>query len=603
MLRNTLFVALVAMPVWLFSQSDTLLTLPTFTLMENRLSLPLRDASRSVSVISAGQIAALPVQSLAGVLQYLSGVDIRQRGVHGVQADVSIRGGTFDQTLVLLNGIKLIDPQTGHHLLNIPVPLDAIERIEVLKGPAARIYGQNAFAGAINILTKTPRESGISASAVAGKYKTFGGSFNASHKGEHLRQFFSGGKQYSGGYRHNSDYELSNFFYQNAFAFGNGQASALLGHSGRAFGANGFYASPDYTEQYEEVNTTFAAVQWSGTQGVLSSKYRLSWRRNHDEYIFVRENPSLYHNRHTSHSLTAEAHFNYRNTGWGVEANQMWLQSNNLGEHKRLSLTAFAEQRFEFFNRKLDLTPGLSLAHYPDYGSRIFPGIDAGLALNDKLRLFANAGYTWRIPTFTDLYYQDPVNEGNPALKPEEALTWEAGARWQNSGFTLQGSWFHRQGKNLIDWVRVADTLPWKPLNYRELNTSGIDLEAMLFFPLLAPQWKALKHLRLGYTWMVAGLRDQGDILSRYTLEHLQHQLSATLIYQPANRLRHTLHCRYADRVSLPAYTVVDTRLSYLSGKVELYLSVNNLLNAEYRESSLVPMPGTWWMVGINWKG
>ncbi|GIV31763.1 MAG: TonB-dependent receptor [Saprospiraceae bacterium] len=607
MRKKALFAAILALPVSLFSQADTLLTLPTFTLSENRLELPVSEASRQVVIISREQIEALPVQSISEVLQYVAGLDVRQRGVHGVQADISIRGGSFDQTLVLVNGIKLIDPQTGHHLLNIPVPLEAIERIEVLKGPAARIYGQNAFAGAINIVTKTPEEAGLEVALEGGRHETFGGSLNASHTGKNLKQFFSVGKQHSNGYRHNSDYDLSNWFYQNSFTFGNGEASALLGHTERAFGANGFYASPDYTEQYEEVKTTFAALQWSGRQKALSSKYRLSWRRNHDEYIFVRENPSLYHNRHTSHSLTAEAHFSYRSsagiTGAGLEASQMWLSSNNLGDHERLSLTAFLEHRLELFEGMLDLTPGMALAHYPDYGTRAFPGLDAGLALSDELRLFANVGYTWRIPTFTDLYYEDPANEGNPDLQPEEALTWEAGARWQVPGFTLQASWFRRNGKDLIDWVRAADTLRWKPLNYQELNTTGVDLNMSVFFPLFAPRLKALERLSIGYTWIDSELQDPGEGLSRYSLEHLQHQFTAALTYKPLGNLRHTVHCRYADRVSLPAYTVVDTRLSYSFEKIEINLSVNNLFDKSYRESNLVPMPGRWWMVGVKWRG
>lgn len=607
MLRNKWFLALVTSPVWLYSQSDTSLTLPTVTLSENRLELPVSEVSRQVAIIGREQIASLPVHSLPELLQYMAGVDVRQRGVHGVQADVAIRGGTFDQTLILLNGIKLIDPQTGHHLINVPVPLEAIERIEILKGPAARVFGQNAFAGAINIVTKTPDTSGIEATIEGGRHETFGGSLSTTHKGKRLTQFFSVGKRHSDGYRHNTDYDISNWFYQNSFALGKGQVSAILGHTERTFGANGFYASPDYTEQYEEVKTTLAALQWSQQRGALRSKYRLSWRRNHDEYIFVRENPSLYHNQHTSHTLTAEAHFSYRNalgtTGLGAEVGQMWLQSNNLGNHDRLSLAVFAEHRFEMASGMLDLTPGFALVHYPDYGNRFFPGLDVGLAVADHWRLFANAGYTWRIPTFTDLYYEDPVNEGNPNLKPEEAFTWELGARWQLPGILLQGSWFQRRGKDLIDWVRTADTLRWKPVNYQSLNSSGMDLNATLFFPALASKWRVLERLQIGYTWIDADLQQSGDLLSRYTLEHLRHQVTATLVYQPTQKLRHTLHGRYADRVSLPNYTVVDTQISYRFSNLEILVSLNNIFDNDYRESNLVPMPGRWWMLGLRWKG
>jgi iron complex outermembrane receptor protein len=102
------------------------------------------QVARIVSVIERKEIESSPAQSVQDLLEYVAGVDVRQRGVEGVQADVSIRGGTFDQTLILLNGINITDPQTGHHNLNIPLSLSQIERIEILEGPAARVYGPNA---------------------------------------------------------------------------------------------------------------------------------------------------------------------------------------------------------------------------------------------------------------------------------------------------------------------------------------------------------------------------------------------------------------------------------------------------------------------------
>lgn len=601
-----LSVGLHLWPLLLFSQIDTLQTLPTVVLSENRLDIPFQESVRNVTVIGRKQIESLPVQSLPELLHYVAGVDVRQRGVHGVQADVGIRGGTFEQTLVLLNGVKLADPQTGHHLMNVPVPLEAIERIEVLKGPAARIYGQNAFAGAINIVTKVPESSTLQAAFNAGRHQTFGGSLNASFTGNHLRQLFSISKKHSQGYRHNSDYDIANWFYQNAFALGNAQASAMLGHTERAFGANGFYASPQYTEQYEEVKTTFASLQFAHRGKNLTSKYRINWRRNHDEYIFVRENPSLYHNRHTSHTLSTETHFSLENklgtSGFGIELTHMWLKSNNLGDHERSSATVFLEHRLELLDGRFDLTPGVAMAYYPEYGTRLFPGIDAGYNLSAHLKWLANVGYTWRIPTFTDLYYEDPANEGNPNLKPEKALTWETGPRYQLNGFNLQAAAFLRQGRDLIDWVRPADTLRWKPVNYQQLDTRGIDLSASIFFPLLTPSMAPLELLQLNYSWLDADLNDPGEGLSRYTLEHLRHQISATLIYQPMKNLRHTFHVRRTDRISLPAYTVVDTRLVWQTNCMEFFASVNNLFDVEYKESNLVPMPGRWWMVGIKWR-
>ena len=131
----------------------------------HRVALPQQSIGHTLDVLTATQIAQLPVATVTEALQYVPGLDLRQRGPRGVQADLSIRGGSFEQVLVLVDGIKLTDPQTGHHTLNIPVPLENVERIEVLKGPGARLYGQNAFAGAINIVTKAAAGDAVQLSA------------------------------------------------------------------------------------------------------------------------------------------------------------------------------------------------------------------------------------------------------------------------------------------------------------------------------------------------------------------------------------------------------------------------------------------------------
>ena len=112
-------------------------------------------SSRTISIITIEDIKNSPATNLVELLQQEAGVDIRRQGVYGMQSDLYIRGGGFDQTLLLIDGIKSEDPQTGHHTLNIALPLEVIKRIEIIKGPAARIFGQNSFTGAINIVTKS----------------------------------------------------------------------------------------------------------------------------------------------------------------------------------------------------------------------------------------------------------------------------------------------------------------------------------------------------------------------------------------------------------------------------------------------------------------
>lgn len=578
--------------------------LPDVTVSANRIDLPFSETSRSIQVISRAQIEAAPVQSVAQLLQFVAGVDVRQRGAHGVQADVSIRGGTFDQTLVLINGIKMNDPQTGHHSMNLPVDLDQIERIEILKGPAARVFGQNAFAGAINIITRTPDEAYAQFQLQGGSYQLGGLRFSVSLPKSNFKQYFSVGKDFSQGYRHNTDYDINQFFYQASFKYINSELHLLAGYSEREFGANGFYASPAATEQYEEVQTSLVALELRHKKRGFQIKPRVYWRRNQDEYIFVRRNPSIYRNLHIGNTVGFEVNSSYKSrtgtSGFGIDLQQVGLRSNILGNHERQVATAFLEHRFNW--GRLDVTPGVLFNYFSDFGANLLPGIDAGLRLSDSWALYGNAGYTYRVPTFTDLYYEDPNNLGNPDLVAESAFSYELGLRFQHRGLRVQSSVFQRDGRDLIDWRRDADNLPWQPLNVGFLSMRGAELLLDWYFPAILGERSALQRLHLGYTHIQANLGegDGAPPLSRYVLENLRHQLIASLEYRVWKKLYHTVAYRYTNRVSLDDYQLVDTRLQWRNQALGYFVEANNLFGAEYTETNLVPMPGRWIRLGIN---
>jgi len=127
----------------------------------SRTPLQELQAARPVTVLSRQDIQAAAVQSINDLLKYAVGVDVRQRGAFGVQTDISLRGGTFDQVTILLNGINITNAMTGHLSADFPVAMEDVERIEVLEGPAARLFGTSAFSGAINIVTRAAKQSGV----------------------------------------------------------------------------------------------------------------------------------------------------------------------------------------------------------------------------------------------------------------------------------------------------------------------------------------------------------------------------------------------------------------------------------------------------------
>ncbi len=613
LMREILLLALVMLlSLTTFAQMEndsTQIQIDEVVILANRIQLPASENSRTINIITRQQIENAPVQSVAQVLQHVAGIDVRQRGVHGVQADVSIRGGTFDQVLILINGIKMADPQTGHHTLNLPLNMENIERIEILKGPAARIFGANAFAGAINIVTKTPDEAFFTINAEGGQNSLGGINLSASLPKGNLKQYFSVGRQFSDGYRHNTDYDISNYLYQSEYQFDASQKLEILGSfTERRFGANRFYGnnSDAFANQYEEVQTSLLNVGYRKVKNNYAINTRLNWRRNQDEYVFIRNNPSIYRNLHISNVINLESHADFYSkagtTGIGVELSQMYLRSNNLGKHDRTVATIFLEHRFNLLNGKLDITPGISTSFYSDFGTHFFPGVDAGYTLSKGIKVFGNAGYTWRIPTFTDLYYEDSGNLGNENLEPESALSYEAGIKYDRDGIRANLSWFMRDGTDLIDWTRLADTLKWQPSNIANLTMQGFDASVNFSLAHLTKGASFIKNLNFGYTFIDAEVPVLETGLSRYVLENLNHQFNVGLDFLLADKLTFGFRYRYVDRVSMEDYNVLDGKITWRHKNYAIYLAGNNITDTEFFETNLVEMPGRWIYGGVRVK-
>lgn len=590
-----------------FAQFDTK-ELEEVVIEGNRHSSLFSDQTRNVIVIRSEDILRSPARSVADLLNYFAGLDIRRRGVNGIQADAGIRGSTFDQVLILVNGIKLTDPQTGHHNFNLPVDMDNIERIEVIKGPGARVYGQNAFAGAINIITKNPDQSFVKVEGLAGENGLLGARTSAALRKKKITHYLSYTHERSNGYKFNTDFELNNVFYQANIKSDIGNFDIIGGFTDRHFGANGFYASPDFTDQYEEVQTSLVGLTYKNmfdTKFQLNS--RLFWRRNQDMYLFIREDPDFFRNFHIGNTLGVEVHGNYLhgwgNLGVGIEFQQNWLSSNNLGSRRRRIWSFFVEERLTVLDQRLQLMPGLNVSHYDDFGAFLFPGMDIGYQLSPKLGIFGNVGYTYRVPTFTNLYYEDPANEGNPNLDPEYAISYEVGFKTKRiRGFLGQLSYFIRDGNRIIDWIRSDSLARWRPDNLLDVQFQGIDGNIIIspkqLFNTHIPLWE---RLDLGYTY-ISGSTGNQAVFSRYALEHLNQQLTGRLTLRYHPRIIHQFSFRYFDRENLPSYSIINSQLEYIDSSVRVFLSINNVGNETYLETNLVEMPGRWISGGISYK-
>lgn len=556
-----------------------------------RIDLPLSENARSIQVITKENIRQAGVTTVADLLQQVAGIDIRRRGIAGTQADLYIRGGSFDQTLLLIDGIKLDDAQTGHHTLNLALPLEVIERIEIIKGPAARIFGQNAFTGAINIVTKATLDTTGVVNAQAGSYGQVNveTTMGTSNENSSLLAHYS--FKTAEGYRYNTDFENQNIFLKGQFNKQKFPIDFIASFSERKFGANGFYALPSYADQYEETQGSLVAFSARINQGNWLFKPRVYWRRGQDEYIFVRNNPAIYRNLHITHKVGFAFDASNTNklgqTGLGIDFANVSIASNNLGDRSRFMTTVFAEHRFLLSNDQLDITPGIAVTNYTDFGTQLFPGVDVGFALNKTLRLYGNVGYTYRIPTFTDLYYSDPTTLGNEDLKPEEALTEELGLRWNKNNLQFSAAAFLRQAENLIDYIRPTEEGRFEATNVREVNTHGIELDAKIQFNLgNQPQ-----QVQAGYVYLNDDVKSIEVNSSRYTINSLRHHFTFNYRANVTTNLTGGFSFKHAQRPLQDSYQVLDLNVQWQLNDLRLSFSANNILNEVYSESNLVPMP------------
>lgn len=588
-----------------FDNGNNLLNLDSVIISANRISIPFSEDSRSINIISSEQIAKLDPTDINDLLQVVAGVDVRQRGVQGVQADVSIRGGTFEQTLVLINGIRMSDPQTGHHLMNLPIAVEDIERIEIIKGPAARMYGQNAFSGAINIVTKLNKDFGATLKAGLGENNLGIAYLNISLPIGKYKQSISGSYRSSDGYRFNTDFSIRNLFYQSQLDLKDGQVNFLLGYVDRDFGANGFYGNESFVNQYESVQTWIANVSAKKFAGNWIFQPKFSVRNNKDNWQFTREDPEFFQNFHESNVVSSELQstllHSYGSLGIGIEHNYLSLESSNLldqsgsGMHERNQFGAHIENRFILLDGKLDFTPGILALYISDREElSFFPGLDVGYALNERFKLFSNVGWTTRIPTFTDLYYQDSGNSGNPNLIPEKAFTYEVGAKYNHEKSFIQLSYFDRKATDQIDWFRVTEDDKWMPDNFSVANYRGLDLSYQTNF--------ASRHfidfIAISYTYLRANFAENDFEFSRNQLENLRHQL----VIQPQFSVKNfnlNIVFKYNDRVSLDDYYTFNTNVSYKYKKQRFFVRASNLTGQIYKETNLVEMPGRWVSGGV----
>ncbi len=597
-MKTTLF-TLIGLLVIQYGIAQQVQSLDSVTIESTRIDLPFKENSRTISIITAEVIEDSPATNLAELLQQEAGIDIRRQGIYGMQADLYIRGGSFDQTLLLIDGIKVEDPQTGHHTLNIALPLEVIKRIEIIKGPAARIFGQNAFTGAINIVTKTNGDLKNNVGFQLGSYNQQHATATLGKSLDNTNVMGHASINSSEGYRYNTDFQNQNYFLKSSFNTKTTPIDIIATFSERKFGGNQFYAI-NAKEQYEETQSSLVGISTIIKRGDLKISPQLYWKRNQDMYLYIRNNPSVYRNLHISNKVGIQINSSYSSsigvTGFGIDVAKVKMNSNRLGNRERWMGNFFLEHRFSLLDNKLDVTPGVAINYFSEFDFNAFPGIDLGYRINDSFRVYANAGYTYRVPTYNDLYYVGRQDIGNENLVPERAISEEIGLKYFGDKLTASVAFFNRDSDNLIDYTKENEDDKWQSNNLKRLNSNGI--EAQLSSPFKLGQYT--QSLSLGYTYLNEDLGTVKSNFSKYVINSLNQHLTANIKTQFSKNFSQSVVYKFADRANGENYSVVDVQLKLMINTLELTLTGNNIFNASYIETGIVPMPKGNVLVGLR---
>ncbi len=556
------------------------------------------EAGRSVLVITAEEIKQLPVCSVEELLKYVAGFDGQQRGAAGIQVDSSLRGGTFEQTLIMIDGMKLTDPQTGHHSLNLPLSLEDIERIEILRGPGSRIFGPNALSGVVNIITRDDSQRSTSLKLKSGQhgYRDAAAGFNFNLGA--LRNTVSLTARSSDGYIENTDFKHFVCRHHLRYDFSSGRAAFQAGYLEKSFGANGFY-SASFPNQWEKVRVLFIAAESMISTKSVILRPKIYLRTGKDEFLLDRNNPGFYENIHHSRAAGAEIKFSHFSllgeTSTGIEWRSEYINSNRLDRHKRDTAGIFIEHKAKW-SRFIFLLGGVAY-RYPLYGWKTWPGIEVNYKYNENFSHYASFNQSFRLPSFTELYYTDPANMGNPQLKPEETWEAETGLRYAGRHLTLEAAVFFRQSFNLIDWVRSSISAPWRAENVTEIITRGGEVSFTAGRGLLQAI-SVLSNFKLSFVFYDLR-KNQTGYLSKYAFSGLKQQLIIFLHTKEYARLRISLTGRYFERLNQKGTMVVDGRLSWSAKNLAFFVEATNLNNQFYYDAGFLPAPGRWVYAGV----
>jgi iron complex outermembrane receptor protein len=550
--------------------------------------VPAGTTGRTVLTFSRADLEQLGLGSIIDGLRLLPGVDVKARGSHQVQTDFSLRGATFGQTLVLLDGVRLNDAQSGHHNGEMPTSLVGVDRIEVVMGPGSAVHGADALGGTIQIISRRDRHA--TGELTVGDHRTAG--VQASLSGQWLpaQWTLTGWGSRSDGFMFDRDWSLGGAGLRAPLS---SRLTLDVRHHRRVFGANGFYGNSPSKEWTD--GTVVSAQSSLLTNDDWHIQARAAYRNHGDRFRWDINRPGFAENTHRTHAADIDATA-ARSVGrttrvtLGAGGGGDWIDSSNLGAHTLSRAYGFAEV-LTTPTASLSVQSALRVDRYSTFGTAWSPSLSASLQLSPTVRLRASGARAFRVSTYTERYYSDPAHLARPDLLPERGWSVDGGLDLTAGRWMFSASPFVRWDQDVIDWTRQSTADRWMTTNVRDVTTRGIE-------GAVTGRWsRAL--LRAHLSWLDVDAPAL-TVLSKYVLDYAPRSGGVSVAVPVGLGWTLSANIEGRDRFDGQQYALVGARISRAVGRLQVFAEGSNLLDERYREIAGVPMPGRWLSAGIS---
>ena len=552
-------------------------------------------------ILSKEKIKSIPGTSIAELLDNVLGINIKRQGGFDASANISTFGGTSEQTLLLVDGLKISNQQSLNHDLGLPINIDDIEEIEIYRNASARTYGSGAVSGVINIITKNGDSRRTFLSTEAGDYSLFNNNLMLSlpiGKSFHNLSFSSIESGSSGSYTSNTAFDKTTFFYKYSLEDGKTKTNFSYGYLNKGNQISNYLINT-FPRQYELNTTQFinSKILWDfGSNSLESNTY---WYDHRNKLAFDSNvgGWDTYNNTELglNFNINSKTKKGSRKTNFifNREVNSNSVINDHIRDNYSLTYQNI------LIGEKINLDYGLSSNYYKDIGWFTSPGYQVSYNINNNANVYHKYDNGFRLPSFYEMYANDYIYSGNETLKNESSNAFEYGIQIYGPSIRMTASQYYKNSTNVIDWYQ-ENSVSWKSANISNVLSSGHNMQLELY-PELMEKINFIKILELGYSYLdIEHNGDKDDY--RNVSNYLKHQFILATKYSLPFGINRSWYIRYEQPINHDNRIIFDTQLQYNFWRFETSLNINNLFNVQYEDVVNVALPGRWIRISLRYN-